>query len=118
MLAARGHFELLQSILETAVAYEGVEKAKLHCIDHTNAKRQSALIVACKHGHPECVEYLITNGAEPLITDARRRNTCLHYAALYGRSDCVHKLLCSGATYNTPVRQRRKRFRHDAKFST
>lgn len=108
MSAARGHFDLVQSIVETAVAYEGPEKAKAHCIDHTNAKRQTALMVACKHGHPENVEYLITNGADPLMTDNRRRNTCLHYAALYGRSDCIHKLFGSRATYNVPVSSRHR----------
>lgn len=97
--AARGHFELLQLILETAVMCEGPDKAKRHCIDHTNSKRQTPLIVSCKHGHPECVEYLITNGADPLVTDERRRNTCLHFAALYGRSECVQKLLGSRASY-------------------
>lgn len=98
--AARGHFELLQLILETAVMTEGPEKAKRQCIDHTNSKRQTPLMVACKHGHPECVEYLITNGADPLVTDERRKNTCLHFAALYGRSECVQKLLGSRASYS------------------
>lgn len=51
--AARGHFELVQSLLEAAVMCEGPEKAKKGCIDHTNAKRQTPLMVACKHG---CVQ--------------------------------------------------------------
>eukprot|EP00955_Chlamydomonas_euryale_P033940 349655-Chlamydomonas_euryale.AAC.8 len=29
---------------------EGVEKAKAVCIDHCNSKKQTALMVACKHG--------------------------------------------------------------------
>ena len=45
--------------------------------------------------HPDCVEYLATNGADPLVCDERRHNTCLHFAALYGHSDCVNKLLGS-----------------------
>lgn len=49
-LAARGHFELVQLILETAVMTEGPERAKRNCIDHANSKRQTALMVACKHG--------------------------------------------------------------------
>lgn len=48
--AARGHFELVQMVLEAAVMSEGPERAKRLCIDHTNAKKQSALMVACKHG--------------------------------------------------------------------
>mmetsp|Transcript_8096 Transcript_8096/g.19916 ORF Transcript_8096/g.19916 Transcript_8096/m.19916 type:complete len:1220 (-) Transcript_8096:755-4414(-) len=97
--AARGHFELVQQLLEAAVISEGPERAKRHCIDHANIKRQTALMVACKHGHPDCVEYLVTNGADPLLTDERRHNTCLHFAALYGHSECVHKLLgCKAGT--------------------
>lgn len=49
-LAARGHFELLQLVLETAVMIEGPEKAKRYAIDHANSKKQTALMVACKHG--------------------------------------------------------------------
>lgn len=48
--AARGHFELVQLVLETAVMTEGPEKAKKHCVDHANSKRQTALMVSCKHG--------------------------------------------------------------------
>lgn len=48
--AARGHSELVQMLVEAAVMCDGVEKAKRNCIDHTNNKRQTALIVACKHG--------------------------------------------------------------------
>ncbi|GIL80568.1 hypothetical protein Vretimale_16011 [Volvox reticuliferus] len=103
--AARGHFELVQLILETAVMTEGPERAKKICIDHANSKRQTALMVACKHGHPDCVEYLVTNGGDPLLTDERRHNTCLHFAALYGHSECVHKLLGSRAAYRIQGRQ-------------
>ena len=55
--AARGHFELVQLILETAVMTEGPERAKRNCIDHANAKRQTALMVACKHGWVERAGY-------------------------------------------------------------
>jgi hypothetical protein len=40
----------VQLILEAAVMSSGPEKAKKHCIDHANAKRQTPLMVACKHG--------------------------------------------------------------------
>lgn len=48
--AGRGHFELVQLILETAVIAEGPDKAKKLCIDSTTIKRQTALMVASKHG--------------------------------------------------------------------
>ncbi len=51
------------------------------------------------------MEYLATNGADPLLTDERRHNTCLHFAALYGHSECVHKLLGSRAGYRVQGRQ-------------
>ncbi len=50
LASARGHFEVVQLVLEAAVMSDGPEKAKRHCIDHCNAKRQTALMVACKHG--------------------------------------------------------------------
>lgn len=48
--AAKGYLELVQLILESAVAHEGPARAKHLCLDHVNAKRQSALMVSCKHG--------------------------------------------------------------------
>lgn len=53
----------------------------------------TCLAFSCTRRHPDCVEYLVTNGADPLLTDERRHNTCLHFSALYGHSECVHKLL-------------------------
>lgn len=56
----------MQIIVETAVMVEGVDKAKRLCIDHTNAKKQSALMVACKHG---CVPFNVAkNGDSTLIS--------------------------------------------------
>jgi hypothetical protein len=51
LCAARGHFELVQLVLETAVMVDGPDKAKRLCIDHSNSKRQTALMAACKHGY-------------------------------------------------------------------
>lgn len=53
------------------------------------------MLLVRMHRHSDCVEYLATNGADPLVCDDRRHNTCLHFAALYGHSDCVNKLLGS-----------------------
>lgn len=52
-------------------------------------------VCKCPCRHADCVEYLATNGADPLVADERRGNTCLHFAVLYGHSDCVDKLLGS-----------------------
>lgn len=96
--AGRGHYRLVQLILETAVAHDGPEKAKKNCINHTSLRGQSALLLACMNGHSQCVEYLINNGANPLICDETRQNTCLHWAASFCRSECVIKLLGGRAT--------------------
>jgi ankyrin repeat protein len=84
-----------------------VSQAGFHC-------SMSCLVTSCRylHGirHPDCVEYLVTNGADPLICDERRHNTCLHFAALYGHSDCVNKLLASRVSFRVEqVRGERSR---------
>ncbi len=39
------------------------------------------------------VEYLVLNGANPLILDASRHNSCLIWAAAHAHADCVARLL-------------------------
>lgn len=48
--AGRGHYRLVQMILETAVAHDGPERAKVKCINHANKRGQSALMLACMNG--------------------------------------------------------------------
>lgn len=99
--AGCGHLAVLQVLLETAVAKEGPDRAKKHCINHTNVKGQSALMLACGNGYASCVEYLVNNGANPFLFDLQRRNTCLHLAASHCRNECIYKLL--GSSVTTPV---------------
>ena len=56
----RGHYRLVQMILEAAVVREGPDRAKQRCINHANKRGQSALILAC------------VNGWVPGVTCARR----------------------------------------------
>jgi hypothetical protein len=48
--AGRGHFRLVQQILETAVMLEGPDKAKRLCINACNTRGQTALSMACMNG--------------------------------------------------------------------
>ncbi|KAF6266367.1 ankyrin repeat-containing domain protein [Scenedesmus sp. NREL 46B-D3] len=97
--AGRGHYRLVQAIVEAAVIAHGPAKAKQRCINHTNHKGHSALILACMHGHSQCVEALVCNGASPLVLDNSRHSTALHWAASACRSECVQQLLGSRATF-------------------
>lgn len=48
--AGRGHARMVQAILEAAVISQGLTRAKKRCINHSNSKGQSALMLACIHG--------------------------------------------------------------------
>lgn len=43
---------------------EGPERAKRFCIDHPNAKKQTALMVACKHGWVRPPQFHRTNAPQ------------------------------------------------------
>ncbi|EFJ40620.1 hypothetical protein VOLCADRAFT_108077 [Volvox carteri f. nagariensis] len=118
--AARGHFELVQLILETAVMTEGPERAKKNCIDHANSKRQTALMVACKHGWGRQVPIAqipcIDDGSTVKFID--RHNgwglSALHIAVFQGSVSTVRALLrhgadvesviCASKVENSPIR--------------
>jgi hypothetical protein len=46
----RGHYRLVQAIVEAAVIAHGPARAKQRCINHTNHKGHSALTLACMNG--------------------------------------------------------------------
>jgi hypothetical protein len=48
--AGRGHYRLVQAIVEAAVIAHGPARAKQRCINHTNHKGHSALTLACMNG--------------------------------------------------------------------
>jgi hypothetical protein len=41
---------MVQAILEAAVLSQGLTRAKKRCINHSNSKGQSALMLACMSG--------------------------------------------------------------------
>jgi len=91
--SSHGHHIIVQSIVEAAVMLEGPERAKKLIIDHVSSKGMTALMLACKHGHPQVVEVLVTNGADIRRVDRHRRNTALHWAAMYGHANCIARVL-------------------------
>lgn len=46
--------------------------------------------------HSSCVRYLVHCGADPLLKEASRGQTCLHLAAEGSHNNCIVKLLTSG----------------------
>jgi hypothetical protein len=46
----KGHARMVQAILEAAVLSQGLTRAKKRCINHSNSKGQSALMLACISG--------------------------------------------------------------------
>ncbi|KAI8477260.1 MAG: ankyrin repeat-containing domain protein, partial [Monoraphidium minutum] len=99
--AAAGHHRVVQQLVEAAVMSCGPERVPA-LLNHTNRKGQSPLILACAHGHAQVVEYLLLNGANPLVLDASRRNTCLIWAAAHSHAGCVGRMLSGRAAYQLP----------------
>jgi hypothetical protein len=71
------------------------EKSLRRCINRRNTYGQTALMMACKHGHAEAVTWLLRKGADPMLFDSIHSRACLHYCALYGQSGCVEALFQS-----------------------
>ena len=70
-------------------------KSLRRCINRRNTYGQTALMMACKHGHAEAVTWLLGKGADPMLFDSIHSRACLHYCALYGQSTCVEALFQS-----------------------
>ena len=87
--AASKHYNEHQS--STAKA----DKSLRRCINRRNTYGQTALMLACKHGHAEAVTWLLRKGADPMLFDSIHSRACLHYCALYGQSGCVEALFQS-----------------------
>lgn len=77
-------------------------------VDERGAQERTALMRACGAGHVECVNFLLSRGADVCKTDKVGR-TALHYAAIGGHCEVLAKLLvlpqvdavavtCSGTT--------------------
>lgn len=57
--SSHGQFAMAQLIVEAVVAHQGVEKARLACINYANVTGQTALMLACISGHPQVKSVLL-----------------------------------------------------------
>ena len=58
------------------------------------------LVWACENKHEKVIEFLLTRGADPLITDAEG-NIAIHWGALSGSRPTCELLLNYGCSVNT-----------------
>lgn len=98
--AGRGRCGAVEAILQVACATaskaSSARKANAvltALLNHKNVNGQTALMMACRHRHPEVVRLLLDMGADPLLFDSLHSKTCLHYAVLGGSTECVEALL-------------------------
>lgn len=100
LAAAQGQLECLKAIVTATLATEpnpangGLTPRESldKLINKRNMRYQTALILACRHGHTSCVSFLLEKGANLMHKD-RDGTSCLLHAALYGHSDVVRVLL-------------------------
>ena len=80
-----------------AVVQQLVEVLEPKEVDHTLEDGKTALILACKIGHPRTVKVLLEAKADPLLKDHRNRGadgfTPIMHAALFGNVECVATVL-------------------------
>lgn len=94
--ARAGCAEALAAVIEVAAHRTTTAAGEslsgfLNAPDHAG---DTALALACKHGHADCLRELLEAGALPLPANAQG-TTPLHYAALRGHAACLRLLLSS-----------------------
>lgn len=67
-------------------------------VDFPNRRGETALMLAAKHGHQECVRALLELGADPYLGDVKNKDTAMHLATKRGHDLCLRALLESGRT--------------------
>ena len=77
----KGELEMVKSIFETSTV--SIDP------DVSNNDKQTALHIACKKGHRDIAEYLLTHTTCNLNVQDSQRNTPLHIASHSGHMECV-----------------------------
>eukprot|EP00891_Asterochloris_glomerata_P008887 jgi/Astpho2/8887/Aster-x0830 len=105
--ANEGNVRVLKALVEAFNPFSEVQdpspkaiaafRKQLNC---SNMYGQTALMLACKNGHADCVEFLLNQGADAMLKDKIHCRTCLHYAAWNGWSQCIDILLSHPSTQN------------------
>eukprot|EP00397_Hematodinium_sp_SG-2012_P005702 GEMP01005724.1.p1 GENE.GEMP01005724.1~~GEMP01005724.1.p1 ORF type:complete len:558 (+),score=107.75 GEMP01005724.1:52-1725(+) len=92
--ATNGHADVLIELLSSSV--KSVALSRVGKVDENNC---TALYLAAKAGHAQCVRVLLNADADIHVTD-NVRCTALYRAAWNGHTDCVNVLLAHGAKVN------------------
>ena len=78
-------------------------------IDHTLANGMTALMLACKIGHPTTAKALLEVKADPMLYDKTDGFSPIMHAALFGHIDCVTTVLRNaGQGLHTLLHERNK----------
>ena len=87
MLSAVGHLGVTQQLVEALAPKE---------IDHPLADGKTALMLACKIGHPMTVKVLLGAKANPMLHEDRNKTdgfSPIMHAALFGHVECIATVL-------------------------
>ncbi|KAK9810494.1 hypothetical protein WJX72_011736 [[Myrmecia] bisecta] len=95
--SGEGNIKVLHALCDSLRPGQGAsgkeQKAFYSLLNKVNCYGQTALMLACKNGHATSVQYLLSQGANPLVCDKVHLRTCLHYAAWNGWTNCLEVLL-------------------------
>lgn len=81
---------------DTAEVKKLLEQGHSERVDEKDKAGMTALLWACRNGHPEIAEALLAAGADPNITDRLMRATPGHKAAFFGRAGILRALCQAG----------------------
>lgn len=84
-------------------AVQKYDRAVDSMLNQKNNRGMTPLMLACERGHVDVAAYLISQGANPLLTDSVHNRSALHHAAVGGHSNCLRLLCSENTTVNPPL---------------